>query len=193
MGAVAADLLRTGRWAEVALVYTYREDYLQPPPRIFERTDGTFSIKIWSEEAVHLLVDPPSDEPVDNNRPFLIQALYCEALNPVLLESDMHPSPEFATLKPRLLTDLDTHFLPYVPCQSTSRRPQTKVYIPSIPPSRTNPMVRGQWVRLYGNLRTKIGRGVLSALFVLGDAKSEKEAVAVNENRVEEQVGEDFG
>lgn len=133
VGAVAADLLRTGCWAEVALVYTYREDYLQPPPRIFERTDGTFSIKIWSEEAVHLLVDPPPDEPVDNNRPFSIQALDCEALNPVLLESDMHPSPEFATLKPRLLTDLKTHFLPHVRCQSTSRRPQTKVYIPSIP------------------------------------------------------------
>ena len=59
VGAVAADLLRAGCWEEVALVYTYREDYLQPPPRVFERTDGTFSIKIWSEEAVHLLVDPP--------------------------------------------------------------------------------------------------------------------------------------
>ena len=54
-------------------------------------------------------------------------------------------------------------------------------------------MVRGQWVRVNGNLRTNIGRGVLSALFVLGDAKSEKETVAVNENRVEERVGEDFG
>jgi hypothetical protein len=54
-------------------------------------------------------------------------------------------------------------------------------------------MVRGKWVRLNGNLGTKIGRGVLSALFVLGDAKSEKEAVAVNENRVEEWVGDDFG
>jgi hypothetical protein len=69
VGTIAADLVRTGCWAEVPLVPIFREDYLQPPPRIFERTDGTFSIKMWSEETVHLLVDPPADERVDNNRP----------------------------------------------------------------------------------------------------------------------------
>ena len=54
-------------------------------------------------------------------------------------------------------------------------------------------MVRGQWVWLNGNLWTKIGCGVLSALFVPGDAKSEKEAAAINEKRVKERLGEDFG
>ncbi|KAF8224539.1 hypothetical protein L208DRAFT_1511127 [Tricholoma matsutake] len=164
VGVVAADLLHTGCWAEVALVYTYREDYLQPPPHIFD------------EEAVHLLIDPPLDEPINNNCPFSIQVLGCEALNPVLLELDMHPSPKFATLKPRLLTDLDTHFLPDVQCQSMSHRPQTKVYIPSI-----------LWY--LDALLTQIR----CALFVLGDANSKKEAVAINEKRVKEQVGEDFG
>jgi hypothetical protein len=54
--------------------------------------DGSFSIKIWSEEAAHLLVDPPADEFLDTGgtiRPFLIQAPWCEVLNPVLLKSNM--------------------------------------------------------------------------------------------------------
>ena len=129
---VAVGLTRTGCWTEVPLVNTFGEDYLQPSPRIFKRADGTFSVKLWSEEAVHLLVDPSTDERVDNDRPFLIQALSCQAFNAVLLESDMHPSPEFVTRLPRLLTTSDTRFLPHVRCQSTSRQPQTKVYIPTI-------------------------------------------------------------
>jgi hypothetical protein len=42
-------------------------------------------------------------------------------------------------------------------------------------------MVTGKWVRLIGSLRPKRGRGILSALFVLGDAKPEKEVIAVIE------------
>jgi len=106
------------------------EDYLQPPPRVFERIDGSFSIKISSEEAAHLLVDPPSDESTDTKgtiRPFLIQAPWCET---VLLESDMHPNPE--TDNPSLLTTPNIRFLPHILYQSTTRQPQTKVYIPTI-------------------------------------------------------------
>lgn len=86
---ITADLVRTGHWVEVPLVRTFKEDYLQPPPRTFERADGSFSIKIWSEEAAHLLVDPPEIEYINADgtiRSFLIQAPSCEALNSVLLE-----------------------------------------------------------------------------------------------------------
>jgi hypothetical protein len=49
--------------------------------------------------------------------------------------------------------------------------------------SRTNPMVTGKWVpvQLIGSLRPTCGCGILSALFVLGDAKPEKEAVTIIE------------
>ncbi|KAF8814814.1 hypothetical protein BYT27DRAFT_7238728 [Phlegmacium glaucopus] len=153
---VSADLVRTGRWIEVPLVPTFREDYLQPPPRIFERTDGTFSIKLWSEDAVFILVDPPADELVNANRPFLIQALCCEVLNPVLLESDMHPSPEIVTRKPRLLTTPDTRFLPHVRCQSTARQPQTKVYIPTIPRYLDALLAQIRWLQENGYSSLKI-------------------------------------
>jgi hypothetical protein len=102
---------------------------------MFERTDGSFSIKIWSKEAAHLQVDPPADACIDMNgsiHPALIPTPCCEALNPVLLESDMHPYLENASRKPNLLTTPDTRFLPHVRCQSANRQPQTKVYIPSI-------------------------------------------------------------
>jgi len=89
---------------------------------------------------------PPADELVDSTRPFLIQALCCEALNPVLLESDMHPRPEFATRKPRLLTDPDTRFLPHVRCQSASRLPPTKVYIPTISRYLDSLLAQIQWL-----------------------------------------------
>lgn len=62
INAIPENISCTGNWKEaplVGLVLTCGEDYLQLPPRVFERTDGTFSIKIWTEEAVRLLVDPP--------------------------------------------------------------------------------------------------------------------------------------
>lgn len=90
VAAISADIQRRGNWAEVPLVHTCGEDYLQPPPRIFERTDRTFSIKIWTEAAAHLLVE---DERI-YHQPFLIETPSCEALNPVLLESDLHPGPD---------------------------------------------------------------------------------------------------
>lgn len=134
MDTVAADIVLTGLWEEVPLdlVCTYWEDYLQPPLRAFKRKDGTFCIKLCHEEAAHLLVDPSADA-ADKDQPFLLQALCCEARNSVLLESDFKPSPEFATRIPRLLTYPDIIFLPHIRCQSASRDPQTKVYIPTIP------------------------------------------------------------
>jgi len=35
IAAIAEDILRTRNWEEAPLVYTFGEDYLQPPPRIF--------------------------------------------------------------------------------------------------------------------------------------------------------------
>ncbi|KIL54738.1 hypothetical protein M378DRAFT_18600 [Amanita muscaria Koide BX008] len=130
---IAEDILRTGNWEEAPLVRAYGEDYLQPPPRVFERTGGTFSIKLWSEEVARLLVDPPADGRVGNGH-FLIEAPSCEVLGPVLLESDMHPGPEIYASKPSLLTTPNVCFLPrtHTRSQSTSREPQSKVYIPTI-------------------------------------------------------------
>ena len=104
---------------------TFGEDYLQPPPRVFERTDGTLSIKIWSEDAVRLLVDPPADS---NG---LIETLCCEVFTPVLLESDMHPGPKISASRPYLLTTPNVCFLPRNHIRSR-REPQSKVYIPTI-------------------------------------------------------------
>lgn len=133
ISAIFEDILCTGSWEEAPLDHTYGEDYLQPPPRVFKRTDGTFSIKIWSEEAVRLLVDPPADGRVGNGH-FLIEAPCCEVLGPVLLESDMHPGPEISANNPSLLTTPNVCFLPltHIRSQSTSREPQSKVYIPII-------------------------------------------------------------
>jgi hypothetical protein len=132
ISAIARDISRTRNWEEAPLFRTYGEDYLQPPPRIFQRTDGTFSIKVWSEEAVRLIVDP-ADWRVGNRR-FLIEAPCCEVLSPVLLESDMHPGPEISADKPSLLTTPNIRFLPHthIRSQSASREPQSKVYILTI-------------------------------------------------------------
>jgi len=125
----------TGSWEEVPLVRTFGEDYLQPPPRVFKQidTDHPFFIKIWSEETVHLSVDvgPPANGDI-HTRPFLIEAPWCEALNPVLLETDMHPGPEISPYKPNLLTTPNIRFLPNIRCQSASRQPHSEVYIPTI-------------------------------------------------------------
>ena len=133
ISAISEDILCTGSWEEAPLDHTYGEDYLQPPPRVFKRTDGTFSIKIWSEEAVRLLVDPPADGRVGNGHS-LIEAPCCEVLGPLLLESDMHPGPEISANNPSLLTTPNVCFLPltHIRSQSTSREPQSKVYIPTI-------------------------------------------------------------
>jgi hypothetical protein len=134
IAAISEDIPRTGNWEEAPLVLTYAEDYLQPPPRVFNRTDGTFSIKLWSEEAFRLLVDPPADGHVGNG-PFLIEAPCCEVWSPVLLESDMHPGPEISAHKPPLLTTPNVCFLPnstYIRSQSAGRGSQSKVYIPTI-------------------------------------------------------------
>ncbi|KAF8337704.1 hypothetical protein F5887DRAFT_1285016 [Amanita rubescens] len=104
IAAIAEDIPRTGNWEEAPLVCTFWEDYLQPPPRVFNRTDGTFSIK----------------------------APCCEVLTPVLLESDLHPGPEISAHKPPLLTIPNGRFLPNTHSQSASRGSQSKVYIPTI-------------------------------------------------------------
>ncbi|KAM6492167.1 hypothetical protein JOM56_011891 [Amanita muscaria] len=137
IAAIAEDIPRTGNWKEVPLVHTFGEDYLQPPPRVFERTDGTFSIKVWSEEAVRLLVDPPADGRVD-----------------------MHPGPEISENKPSLLTTPGVCFLPrnHICSQSASREPQSKVYIPTISRYLDALLAQSRWLeenerrtsRLYG-------------------------------------------
>jgi hypothetical protein len=146
VAAIAADITKTGNWAEVPLVRTYGEDYLLPPPRVFERTDCTFSIKIWSEDTARLLVDPPANGRVDN-RPFSIEAPCCEALSPVLLESDMHPGPDISAHRPRLLTTPNIRFLPHILCQSASRQPQSKVYIPTISRYLDALIAQHQWLK----------------------------------------------
>jgi hypothetical protein len=71
-------------------------------------------------------------------------------LNSVLLESDMHPSPEIVTRKPRLLATPDIRFHPHVRCQSTSRQPQTKVYIPTISRYLAALLAQTRWLQENG-------------------------------------------
>ena len=149
VAAISADLISRGNWEEVSFVPAFEEDYLQLSPRLFNRTDGTFSVKIWSEEAAHLIVDPPADGRV-HNLPFLIETPCCEALNPVLLESDMHPGPEISPHKPSLLTTLNIRFLPHISCQSASRQPQSKVYIPTISRYLEALIAQYQWLKENG-------------------------------------------
>ncbi|KAF8800289.1 hypothetical protein BYT27DRAFT_7236138 [Phlegmacium glaucopus] len=147
IAAIAEDIQRTGNWEEAPLVRTFGEDYLQPPPRVFGRMDGTFSIKAWSEEAVRLLVDPPADGSICNGH-FLIEAPCCEVLSPVLLESDMHPGPKISAYKPSLLTMPNVRFLPHthIHSQSASREPQSKVYIPTISRYLDALLAQHQWL-----------------------------------------------
>lgn len=149
VAAFSADIQATRSWAEVPLVCRYGEDFLQPPPRVFERTDsdGTvFSIKIWCEDAVFFSVDPPADGRV-HTRPFLIETPCCETLNPVLLESDMHPGPEISPFKPNLLTTPNVRFLPHIHCQSASRQPKSKAYIPTISRYLDALVAQRQWLK----------------------------------------------
>jgi len=103
-------------------------------------------VKIWSEEAAHLLVDPPADGRV-HNLPFLIETPCCEALNPVLLESDMHPGLKISAHRPSLLTTLNIRFLPHITCQSASRQPQSRVYIPTISRYLEALIAQHQWLK----------------------------------------------
>ena len=149
VAAISADIQATGSWAEVPLVYRYGEDFLQPPPRVFERSDldGTiFSVKIWCEGAVFFTVDPPADG-CGHARPFLIEAPCCETLNPVLLETDMHPGPEISPYKPNLLTTPNIPFLPHIRCQTVSRQPKSKVYIPTILRYLDALVAQRQWLK----------------------------------------------
>jgi len=146
---ISADIQATGSWAEVPLVRRYGEDFLWPPPRVFEQTDsdGTiFFLKIWCEDTVFFSVDPPADEHV-HTRPFLIEAPCCETLNPVLLESDMHPGPEISPYKPNLLTTPNIPFLPHIHCQTASRQPKFKVHIPTISRYLGALVAQRQWLK----------------------------------------------
>jgi len=146
---ISADIQATGSWTEVPLVRRYGEDFLRPPPRVFERTDldGTiFFLKIWCEDAVFFSVDPLADERV-HARPFLIEAPCCETLNPVLLESDMHPGPEISPYKPNLLTTPNIPFLPLIRCQTASRQPKSKVHIPTISRYLGALIAQRQWLK----------------------------------------------
>ena len=116
-------MIKTNHWEEIPLQKKYTDDYLEPPPRIIRRSDDSFSVKIWTESATHLVVDAgPSD---------YIKVPDCEALNAVLVEQNMHPDPDTGIFRPFLLTKPDTRFLPHYPCQSPMR-PPTKIYIPTV-------------------------------------------------------------
>jgi len=115
-------------------------EYNQPP------RPTSVSVKIWTEEASHLSVDVLEDERF-HNRPFLIETPCCEALNPVLLESDMHPGPEISPHRPYLLTTPNTRFLPHIRCQSESRQQQSKVYIPTISRFLDALISQHQWLK----------------------------------------------
>lgn len=75
-----------------------------------------------------------------------LQALCCEALNPVPLESDQLPAPEIDTYNPRSLTYTRHRFLPHIRCQSESRQPQTKIYILSIPRYMDALLAQSRWL-----------------------------------------------
>jgi hypothetical protein len=114
-------------------------------PRL-ERTDGTFSIKTWNEEAVRLLVDRPVDESINGH--FLIEVPCCEALSPVLLESDMLPGSDISANKPSLLTTPNLRFPPYadIRSQTASREPQSKMCIPTISRYVDALLAQSQWL-----------------------------------------------
>ena len=111
--------MKTNHWEEVPLRKKYTDDYLRPSPRIIRRLDESFSIKFWSEPAMHLVVDARPNG--------YIEVPDCEALNSVLVEENMHPDPNTGIFRPYLLTKPDTRFLPHHPCQSPMR---FKIYIP---------------------------------------------------------------
>jgi hypothetical protein len=87
---------------------------------------------LHDETSEKLSVDPPPDE--DTTRVFQLEILDCSIWNPILVEEEMRPSAN-QTLFPVLSEALATG-KPYVHshfrCQSPSRNPQTKIYIPSI-------------------------------------------------------------
>ena len=108
----------------------------------------------------------------------------------------MHPYVENASLarKPYLLTTPLTH----VCCQSASREPQTKVYIPGISRYLDALLAQVRWLEenvhhSVGTYRPTRGCQLVRALFILGDSRPEKETVTVIKERVEGQDGEDFG
>jgi len=121
VGEIASELIKTKRWEEVTLVKKFKEDHLQPPPRVFKLSDETFSIELWTEKAMGLTVDHNA----------VIETPDCEAFNTVLVESEMHP-PEAVSSLPQLITAPDRRIKPNVPCQSATRHPRTKIYIPAI-------------------------------------------------------------
>ena len=155
---IISELFKTNHWEEVALEKKYTDDYLQPPPRIIKCSDNGFSIKFWTETATHLIVDLGSNA--------CIEVPDCEALNSVLVEEDMHPDPDTGNFRrPFLLTKPDTRFLPHHPCQSPTRCPHTKIYIPTISHYITALVAQIQWLdeNGYGSL---IGYGPESDLLV---------------------------
>jgi len=75
-----------------------------------------------------------------------------------LVEEDMHPDPDTGNFRcPYLLTKPDTRFLPHQchhPCQSPTRCPRTKIYIPTIAHYITALVAQIQWLdeNGYGSL-----------------------------------------
>ena len=116
---IILELIKTNHWVEIPLQKEYKEDYLQPSPRIFKRSDDTFSIKLWTEAETHFIVDAGLNT--------YIEVPDCEALNIVLVEENMHPDPD--TNLPPISVDQPKYS--HYPYQSPMRRPPTKIYIPT--------------------------------------------------------------
>ena len=101
---------------------------------MFVRTDGTFAVKIFSEETVRLLVDPPADGRIGNGH-FLIEApvlwgVRCYSTS----NRNMHPGLEGSSRKPDLsmLTTPNVRFpaswwSSYSFASSRASEPQSKV------------------------------------------------------------------
>ena len=140
---IISELVKTNHWEVVPLDKKYKEDYLQPTPHIFKRSDDGFSIKLWTESATHLVVDAGANDHVE--------VLDCEALNTVLVEENMHPDPETGIHRPDLLTTPNKRFLPHNPCQSPMRHPPTKIYIPTVARHLAALLAQIQWLHENGH------------------------------------------
>jgi hypothetical protein len=113
----------------------------------------------------------------------------------------MHPGPEISAYKPSLLTTPNVHFLPHthIRSQSASRKPQSKVYIPTISRYLDALLAQHRWLEENERraLRLSGPAADVSYLYntvsVFGDAKPKKEDIAITGKRAKEQDGGDFG
>ena len=83
------------------------------------------------------------------------------------------------------LTTLNIRFLPHISCQSVSRQPQSRVYIPTISRYLEALIAQDQKENATRNACRRSER-----VIVLGDADPKREDIVVDEKRVKEPDGE---